>query len=266
MKKVLNSITYVLLSMSLLFVLSCSTDERNPLFQEQTVSATEVQTILDIDNHTRTIDTLVNDLFETGPSGKSSKPDDCIVTEYTATGFTATFTDCSVEGSQNVTGSLSVTYKEGEESTAFTATYTDLTVGEIVINGTRSFTLDNNLDEGIASFDIVSDMRIELADGSIIEETGTKSFVITIDLQNLENSSLTIAGDWMVKADENNYTINISTPIKINFFSCNYVAEGVMSLNKNGLGVTVDFGDGTCDAIATLTYPDGTEEDLSLKE
>ena len=38
-----------------------------------------------------------------------------------------------------------------------------------------------------------------------------------------------------------------------------------MSLNKNGLNVTVDFGDGTCDDLATLTYPDGTMEEISLK-
>ena len=39
-----------------------------------------------------------------------------------------------------------------------------------------------------------------------------------------------------------------------------------MELSKNGLEVNVDFGDGTCDDIALLVYPDGTTEEISLKD
>ncbi len=30
--------------------------------------------------------------------------------------------------------------------------------------------------------------------------------------------------------------------------------------------ITINFGDGTCDDVAMLIYPDGTEEEISLKD
>ena len=105
-------------------------------------------------------------------------------------------------------------------------------------------------------------MTIQLKDGSIIEEMGSKTFEVIFDTINFENSALTIDGDWTVKADENTYTVNITNPLELSF-SCEYAGKGLMQLSKNGLKVDVNFGDGTCDDKATLTYPDGTVEEIS---
>jgi len=265
MNKLINSIKPVLLGMTLLLAFSCSDDQENRLFQEQTVSATEVVTILDVDSQSRVVDNIITDLFENGQSGKSAKIEDCYVIEYSNTGYTVTFDNCSVDGSEEITGSLSVTYKIGEEESSFTATYTNISVSGIVINGTRDFTITGSSEEDSFSFAIVSDMNIKLAGGSVVEESGSKNFTFTLDAENFANSTLEIDGNWTVKADGNTYVINITAPLTTNILSCGYASKGVMSLNKNGLGVTVDFGDGTCDDLATLTYPDGTMEEISLK-
>lgn len=268
MNKVIHSAKYAVLSMSLLFVVSCSDDEKNAIVEDQTVSATEVNTILETDDYSSVVDNLVTDLFQNGESSKSSKNEDCYVAEYSNTGFSIVFEECSIDGSENINGSLVVTYKVGEESSAFTATYSDLAVGSFVINGTRAFTMNSNTSNegGNLIFDIVSDMSITLADGSVIEEMGTKNFDFYFDGSDFANSTLSIDGDWTVKADGNTYTVNVTTPLKSNFLSCGYATEGVMNLNKNGLGVTINFGDGTCDDVAMLIYPDGTEEEISLKD
>ena len=262
----MNSFKYLLVGMTLFFAFSCSDDQENPVVQEQTVSSTEVKTILDVDSQSGAIDEIITDLFENGQSGKSAKMEDCYIAEYSDTGYSVTFDDCSVDGSENISGSLSVTYKVGEEESAFTATYTGLSVGEIVINGTRDFTITEGSEQGSFSFAIVSDMSIKLADGSLIEESGAKNFTFVFDGENFENSTLEIDGDWTVKADGNTYVVNITTPLATNILSCGYVSKGVMNLNKNGLGVSIDFGDGTCDDVATMTYPDGTTEEISLKD
>lgn len=250
----------------MLFVFSCSNDDENTLISEQTVSSTEVKTILDTDTHSSVLDEVITDLFESSASGKSSKTDDCYVTEYSSTGYSVTFDDCSVNGSDNITGSLTVTYEIGEESNTYTATFNNIATGGIVINGTRSFTLTSDSEDANVTFNIVSDMRIKLADDSVIEELGSKNFTFTFNATSLETSSLTIDGNWTVKSDGNTYIVNITTPLKSSYFNCTYIGEGVMSLNKNGLGVIVDFGDGTCDDIAELTYPNGTTEEISLKD
>jgi hypothetical protein len=38
-----------------------------------------------------------------------------------------------------------------------------------------------------------------------------------------------------------------------------------MTIDKNGLTIGVNFGDGTCDDIALVTYPNGVEEEITLK-
>ena len=266
MNTLIKNFKPVLLGMIVLFAFSCSNDQENPLVQEQKVSSDEVVSILDIDSQSRVIDDVLTDLFQDGKSGKSSKMEDCFTAEYSDTGYTVTFDNCSVDGSENITGSLSVVYKIGEEETAFTATYTNISVNGIIINGTRSFNIVAGSEEGSFSFNIVSDMNIELADGSTIEESGSKNIELVLDGENFANSTLEIDGNWTVKADGNTYVVNITTPLTTNILNCGYISAGEMSLNKNGLGVTVDFGDGTCDDVASVTYPDGTIEEISLKD
>lgn len=266
MSNLINNSKPVLLGMILLLAFSCSDDQENSLVQEQTISSTEVVTILDVNTQSRVVDDIITDLFQNGQAGKSSKMEDCYTAEYSDTGYTLIFDNCSVDGSENITGSLSVVYKIGDEESAFTATYTNISVSGIVINGTRAFNIVQDAEVGSVSFNIISDMNIELADGSTIEESGSKNISFVLDAENFANSTLTIDGNWTVKADGNTYVVNITSPLTTNILSCSYASSGVMSLNKNGLGVTIDFGDGTCDDLATLTYPDGTMEEISLKD
>lgn len=267
MNKLMGAMTKTLLLSGLLVIaFSCSDDKENPIIDiDQKVSTTEVQTILETDEFSSAADGVVTDIFQ-GGSAKSAKSVDCYNTEFTDTGFTVTFDNCVVEeGDEALTGVLTVTYKVGEESTAFTATYTDLSVGDIVINGTRSFTMNSNSQNENVSFTIVSDMSIKLGDESIIEEAGTKTFAILFDFENFANSALTIAGNWTVKYEGNTYTVNVTSDLIANF-GCEHVGKGIMALAKNGLEVVVDFGDGTCDDVADMTYPDGTVEEISLKD
>lgn len=39
-----------------------------------------------------------------------------------------------------------------------------------------------------------------------------------------------------------------------------------MTVAKNGLSISVDFGDDTCDDIATVIYPNGKVEEISLRD
>jgi len=264
MRNLLKSATkFILLSGLSLLIFNCSKDESNPLELDQNVSSTEVKTILETDDISGAADNVIADIFNGGPSSKSSRFEDCHVTEFTDTGFNVTFDGCVYEGGEMLTGSIAIAYTAGQEN-AFMATYTNLMVGDYEINGSRSFIIGGDVQSGL-TFTTTSDMTIKLKDGSIIEETGAKVLGFIFDFENLENSGLTIEGDWTVKADGNTYVVNITAPLEITGI-CDYVGKGIMQLSKNGLKVDVDFGDGTCDDVAMLTYPDGTEEEISLKD
>lgn len=265
MQKVLITGKQLLLSTAVaLLVFSCSKDTETPINQDAELSKTEVKTVMDTDELSSIADDVVRDLFENGQSAKTSKIVDCYEALYTNTGFSVTFTDCSVkEGSDNLTGSISVVYEMGAETTGFAVTFADLMVGNININGTRTFSFPSEQTNSI-EFTVTSNMVIVMGDGAVIKENGNKT--VGIDLENgLENGLVTLDGEWVVEADGNTYSVNITSLLETKF-GCEYVGKGIMFLAKNGLEVSVDFGDGGCDDMAELTYPDGTKEEFSLKD
>ena len=51
----------------------------------------------------------------------------------------------------------------------------------------------------------------------------------------------------------NSFTVNITSPIHIDY-SCRWIAQGIMELTPTGKATrTLDFGNGTCDNLATVT-------------
>lgn len=241
-----------------LFVASCSKDEEYNTDEE--LSQTELKTILETDDIAGAVDSALSEIY-LGKDNSSNKVEECYTAEYSETGFTATFENCNLNGTENINGTLSVVYATEDGQANFTATYTDFYVGTIKINGTRAYVLNNNESEESISFSVSSNMTVTMDDGSTIAESGTKTF--TIDYS--EGLSYSISGTWTLETDGDTYKVAVGSALSGDL-SCGYVTSGDMTVEKNGLIVSVDFGDGTCDDMATLTYPNGATEDISLKD
>jgi len=244
------------------FVLSCSNDsEEGDL--EVVLTQTEVNTILETDGVSGVADSVISEIYM-GQSAKTAKNEECYSTEYNDLGFNVTFNNCVLNGTENVNGTLLVVYSAQNETAAFTATYTDFYVGEIKLNGTRSFSLSGNGEGNGLAFSVTSEMVVTLEDDSTITESGTKTLGFSFG-DSLEESVFTIAGNWTLILDGNTYSVSVGDMLYGNL-GCAHINKGTMTVDKNGLAVSVDFGDGTCDDKATLTYPNGATEDISLKD
>lgn len=156
---------------------------------------------------------------------------------------------------------MTVTYDQQGEAGSFTASYVDFYVGETKINGSRSYVFSTNTDQSSITFEVTSDMMVEMEDGSIISDNGTKSTTITFD----DTPTYSIDGTWTVVYEGNTYNVMVNSSLTSGI-GCNYISSGDMNISKNGLSVNVDFGDGTCDDVATLTYPNGVEEEITLRD
>ena len=238
---------------------SCSNDERNN--EEIVFTQTELKAILETDNKTGGVDIALYNLFSNQNSNGKSTSEECYSAVYSETGYTATFNNCVLNGTENVNGTLTVTYDLQGEEGAFTASYVDFYVGETKINGSRSYVFSTNTDQNSITFEVTSEMMIEMEDGSIISDSGTKSTTITFD----ETFSYSIDGTWTVVYEGNTYNVTINSSL-ISDISCSYISSGDMNVSKNGLSINVDFGDGSCDDVAMLTYPNGVEEEINLKD
>ena len=124
---------------------SCSEDGMSG--DGETLTQAELQTVLTTDDIAGATDTALAEIFA-GNSDESAivgKEGECYTAEYTETGFVATFNNCVLNGTDNVNGTVTATYEVGEETTSFTATYQDFYVGNIKVNGTRTFEITAGL-------------------------------------------------------------------------------------------------------------------------
>ncbi|MEX0273697.1 MAG: hypothetical protein AB3N16_04890, partial [Flavobacteriaceae bacterium] len=235
----------LLMGLSFLLInLSCSTDSDDPMNADQNVEASEVKVVLEMDDLGSVADNALSSLY-LNKGGQSGKASECYTAEYSETGFVATFTDCTLNNQDHVNGTVTVVYSQEAGSFAYTATYTNFSVNGIGINGTRSFELTSGENQQQVSFDVESQMTITYTDGTVVTESGSRSFSFSFG-SSLATSTMSIEGYWTVKKGADTYKATITSALKGNF-SCEHLVEGTMDLEKNGLRVSVDFGDGTCD-------------------
>ncbi|PIB37750.1 hypothetical protein [Maribacter sp. 4G9] len=251
-----------LMATVMVFAYSCSKDTDKDT--NIVLSQAEIEAVLETDEITGGIDVALFELYNNGSSTGKTMVNECYSAQYTDTGYVATFNNCVLNGTENINGTLTVTYDTDGEQGSFSASYVDFYVGEIKINGTRSYQLSTNGETGSVSFEVTSDLTVEMADGSEISDAGTRSFTLTFG-DSLDSTTYSIAGTWTVVYDGNTYNVTVNAPLTSSV-SCGYIAAGDMSVSKNGLTVNVDFGDSTCDNVATITYPNGVEEEITLRD
>ena len=251
-----------LLATVLMLGYSCSDDAEKD--NDIVLSQADIEAVLETDEITGGIDVALFELYNEGGSTAKTRSNECYSAQYTDTGYVATFNNCVLNGSENINGTLTVTYDTDGEQGSFSASYVDFYVGEIKINGTRSYQLSTNSEAGSVSFEVTSSLIVDMADGSTISDEGTRSFTLTFG-DSLESTTYSIAGTWAVVYEGNTYNVTVNGPLTSSV-NCGYIAAGDMTVSKNGLSVNVDFGDSTCDNVATITYPNGVEEEITLRD
>ncbi len=263
MKIVTNTLKKIaFLATGLFLVYSCSDDAETN--NDVVLTQTDVQAVLETDDITGGIDVALFELYNAAGTTSKTQSNECYSAQYTDTGYVATFNNCVLNGTENINGTLTVTYNANNEQGSFSASYDDFYVGDIKINGTRSYVLSTDTEGNSVSFEITSELTVEMADGSIISDDGNRSFTLTFG-DSAETTTYSIAGTWTVVYEGNTYNVTVNAPLTSSV-TCGYIAEGDMTVSKNGLTVNVDFGDSTCDNVAMVTYPNGVEEEITLRD
>ncbi len=269
MKKQIHILQRVfILFVATALITSCSND-KDPMtddnFDVAALNAEDLQTVLETDAMISVADNLLSSLFvANGATGKRNVTNECYTREDIDTGYILTFTGCILDGTPNVRGIIQVDYNTESQMPSYTARYTNFYVGDIMIDGTRTFVFDGEINGSNLTFSVTSDMNMVLEDGTLVTENGTRSFGFVIG-NTLEDILITLSGSWNLTVGNDEYTVSITDALKTKI-ACAYISEGEMSLDKNGLTVLIDFGDGTCDNSATITYPNGVTQEVSLDD
>lgn len=149
-----------------------------------------------------------------------------------------------------------------------TVTYDNFTVDSVTIDGYTSIIIDK-VDTMFRQH--ISELTFTLADGTVIERSSERvwQWLAGMDTEDDQSDDVFIitggATASMTKDGvTDTYTKEIITPLK-KIYDCRYIVEGTISITLNGTVVsTLDYGDGECDDVATMTDSEGNVSEIDL--
>ena len=143
-----------------------------------------------------------------------------------------------------------------------------------LLQGNKSITYESKSTELLATehpvMTFTVDMKITFDDGKVYSRTGT-TVKETIEGNetplNWEDNVFLVTGNSATSLlNGDTITTVITTPLRY-ITSCKlpFPVSGIVSITKNTSEGTLDFGDGKCDNLATLTI-DGVTKDINLEK
>ncbi|MCK8521890.1 hypothetical protein M0D21_09950 [Aquimarina sp. D1M17] len=278
MKK--NAIAFLsFLFLSTTFFLSCQDDDNDQMIP--TAQVTTEKQYDDIETANNRIQSTVENTFnlESGfPVNRQllSKNSDCITTTSEVIENTRTITidfgdGCEVANGEIITGTITMSFSilmDTENQVEITYTVENFTYKEISVNGSATTTVSIDRDAGNRKFTTTSNFVFTWGDGlSATSETNfTKETFLETNADNpgdFDYYSLTSGSSNTTFSNGDIYSVEITTPLR-NERGCIYIVSGVIITSQNSDTVTLDYGDGECDNIATQTDSDGNETTIEL--
>lgn len=123
-------------------------------------------------------------------------------------------------------------------------------------------------DEGKPEATITKDLKITWPDGTFATVKGERTRIKVDGLGNSHwgDDVFSITGSWEITyRDGKTRTVTVVEPLRKEM-SCRFIVSGVVEIKtKDGLKMQLDYGDGSCDDLATLTV-NGTTKEIHLKK
>lgn len=197
---------------------------------------------------------------------------DCAVITSSGNSYPRTITidfgdGCKSENGKEKKGKIIMTISDDlrEPGATRTVRFENFAVHERAISGKMVLTNQGQNKEGQWTFNRSGQMTITGAKGQTERKVeGTLVWLEGFGDGNCENNVLSISGTTTVKGWRGQLTRTITQPL-IRDFSCKHFTAGQITIEgKRGTGI-IDFGDGSCDNVATLTK-DGETREINLDE
>lgn len=183
---------------------------------------------------------------------------------------------CTLPNGNVLKGKIIISFSNDFTSKSRTLSYrfVDFYHNGKLLQGNKSITYESKSTELLATehpvMTFTVDMKITFDDGKVYSRTGT-TVKETIEGNetplNWEDNVFLVTGNSATSlANGDTVTTVITTPLRY-ITSCKlpFPVSGIVSITKNTSVGTLDFGDGKCDNLATLTI-DGVTKDINLEK
>ncbi|MCR9252790.1 MAG: hypothetical protein NXI20_20375 [bacterium] len=270
-----------------IWVSSCN-DENDDLNTEILSEEVTVAADLTVDEaQYEDLDDLANVAFEFGPgnsAGRTTEETDddridavCAVKTWTDSTLTIDYgkEGCTLPDGQVRTGKIHITWtgRRWEAGSVITWEAEDLSINDNLIIGKRTLTNLNDSNEEAPHHNIeLTGGQIKFSDGTTATREVDRERVwyrgnnpLRDEVHILEGSMAT----GKTRSDVNYSTIVLEDMVYLRDCRVNgrrrfIPVQGVKQVTKEGEVFTINFGDGTCDTLVTITDNEGNEREVDL--
>ncbi|MEZ4811648.1 MAG: hypothetical protein R2819_14910 [Allomuricauda sp.] len=280
--KLTNLISPMLLGMVFLTVISCSKDgtSSEELSSSEVISATELQYSDETEMISEEVTTIAEDFYAEDVISASSKNyhsdylPECVTITKVITDTTRDVTidfgeGCEMPNGNFISGIIYLSYAADleAESATIDLNLENFTFNGVAVEGSASILRVRSNENGNPQGTSNATFAATWPDGSTASFTGTRTreWIEGFGTGFWGDNVFLITGKRTYTGRLGNVFVKeVTTPLRREL-SCRFIVSGILEISRNDNTVSLDFGDGSCDAKGTLTYPDGTEKEIFLR-
>jgi hypothetical protein len=258
---------------------SCTKDE--VVSSDVTSAKSIVSTNNRIDNASNDISDIADNqmvLMDLASAKSSDIPEsylsNCVTSEYShPTDYTwtrmLTFTNCTLPNGNTIKGTISMTIVKNPETHIFTIThtFTNFYHNSTKVEGTRTVVKTLISTDSIPHLhpvaEITMNMHFTTPDGVVHHHEGSKRREMIDGFMTPKiwsDDVFSITGSWTNSSLEGICTATIKEPLILKMNKdCRGIVKGTIEFVKGDKTAVLNYGDGTCDHLATITIGDKTE-------
>lgn len=181
--------------------------------------------------------------------------------------ITLNYGDSTVLKNEKVLSGIIVIEISGpRNSTSYTRriTYDNFSVDTIQIAGTSLISVEK---ENETFRNCTSDLTFTINNETLITRTANRVWTWIEGMETTEDQTddvIHIDGSVTATSGSDTYKKEIIEPL-VRLGDCHYIVSGIVTITLNGVLIsTLNYGDGECDDVATMTASDGTTSEVDL--
>lgn len=272
----------VLVLLAAMAIVSCGKEEESPeIVREETFDVAELKASDESELISEEILTIAEDVYTADEIATTSKGSyssdylpDCvtITTVVTSTSKEKTIDlgdGCELPNGNILSGIIYLSYLKDMDMASKTLSLElqNFTFNQVAVAGSASVERMRSNSNGNPQADAIASFNAIWPDGTTASFDGnrTREWIEGYGSGFWGDNVFLISGQGTFTGKLGNvFTKETVIPLRREM-ACRFIVSGILEISGNDATVSLDFGDGSCDAKGVLTHADGTTEEIFLR-
>ncbi|MEN8788303.1 MAG: hypothetical protein ABF293_10225 [Flavobacteriaceae bacterium] len=272
--------------LALMFIVSCDQDSSSDpveeqLVQEETFETADLQASDEAELISEEVLNIGEDVYASDEIASTSKGSyhsdflpDCVTITTVITSTTKEKTidfgdGCELPNGNVLSGIIYLSYEKDMELAQKTLSMSleNFTFNGVSVEGGASVLRMRSNENGNPQSDATAEFSAKWPGGNTASFTGnrTREWIEGYGTGFWGDNVFLITGKGTFVGPAGNVFVKeVIEPLRREL-ACRFIVSGILEISRNELTASLDFGDGNCDAVGILTYPNGESEEIFLR-